>query len=144
MTRTATEAVTRIVRIHHDDGSTVEAEVTPAMAKALRRMEWADAKREERHRGKVKTFTDAKINPAKVAKEKQVKGATPKAGLFEGPRPLFTLLYGFSAIWSGPESLWLTADGGKTWTCRFCSHVRQMPAYGCCLNSDCNRTGADG
>lgn len=144
----AAQELTRLVRIVYDDGTETEVEMTEGMAKALRRMDWAEQQRERRSKCREVTFTDAGISPAAGqaladhAQHKRTKART-QGNPWEGPKVHFRLLLGYSAVWSGPESLRVSGDGGKTWTCRFCGHIKRLPGYACCLNPDCCRTGVD-
>lgn len=138
--RTARHEPTRLVRIVRDDGEVIETEMTLAMERSIRRMEWAEEKRERRHKRREKTFTDAKVKTGQLEAALRAKHrkAGEKPGRWEGPRPVFTLHYGMSAIWSGPDSLTVIVGGRKI--CRFCSAVRKMPECACCLG--CDRVGA--
>lgn len=60
---------------------------------------------------------------------------------WEGPKIRFTLFLGEDAIWTGPDSLTISADGGVTWECPFCGSLRKLPEIACCLG--CDRTGQD-
>lgn len=141
-TKTAKHEPTRLVRIVRDDGEVIETEMTLAMERSIRRMEWADEKREQRRARREKTFTDAKVKTGQLeaALRKKHRKAGEKPGRWEGPRRSFTLLYGMSAIWSGPGSLTVPIGGRQA--CRFCSGVRKMPECACCLG--CDRVGIGG
>lgn len=116
---------TQRVVIVHDDGTRVEAEVTPRLAAELRRMGWAEEKAEKRHRRRQKTETDLGVN---------LSG-------WEGPRLSFGLLLGASRTWDGPGKRMVEVDGQKR--CRGCGQFAKMPAHAYCIEDGCDRCGRE-
>jgi hypothetical protein len=90
-----------------------------------------------RKKFKAITFTRAGLDPDHMPDPKSV-APDEEYGPFEGPRLSFSWLLGESPTWSGPESVTLYYPEGQA-LCRFCFHLRRMPAYAYCLG--CDRAG---
>ena len=115
-----------------DDGSIVEVEVKADVAALLVELEKGQEARDKAQKEREKTFTDLHIKPEDIRDRKR-----------KGQPPNFAWLVGISAIWAGPDSLWLVDKNGKRLSCRLCGHIKVMPPIAGCLNPECLRTGLD-
>jgi hypothetical protein len=116
-----------LVRIRNDDGSEVWAKMDTKTARKLHRLEMREAKREQRHRAREKTFTDIGIDPGQVA---------DYGNPWQGPRFRFTWLIGESRTWNGPPEVTIE---GETY-CTICWGA-PLPETAYCLG--CDATGRE-
>ena len=138
------------LRIYYDDGTSVDADASPATVEAVKKMERQERREDRIHRAHFEaasTARDGRGNKINLDALPSLKGPS-------------TWTLGCDAIWSGPASLWLDESGRPLhqgqepeelteggWKkpagvrCRFCGTLRRLPILSVCLG--CGRTGID-